>query len=194
LELAHRSKNLLAVIQGISNQTAKGSASIEEFTRRFSGRLMSLARAHDILSDQNWRGAGMRELIRTQVLLFAGPAGERVDYEGDALYLRPNAAQHIGLALHELTANALKHGALSSAAGRVRIRWRVSAEQESSAQRFTLSWAEEGGPAVSAPQVRHFGRILLEEVAPLSVQGHAKLDFAAGGIVYEMSMPVSELS
>jgi two-component sensor histidine kinase len=108
LELAHRSKNLLAVIQGISNQTAQGSASVDEFVRRFSGRLMSLARAHDILSDQNWRGAGMHELIRTQVLLFAGERQTRIAYEGDALYLRPTAAQHVGLALYELTANALR--------------------------------------------------------------------------------------
>lgn len=194
LELAHRSKNLLAVIQGISNQTAKSSASVDEFSRRFSGRLMSLSRAHDILSDQNWRGAGMRELIRTQVLLFAGAAGERVDYEGDAIYLRPNAAQHVGLALHELTANALKHGALSSNRGRVKIRWTLSGGQEPSTQRFSLSWEETGGPVVRRPVTKNFGRILLEEVAPLSVQGRAKLDFAAGGITYEMSMPVSELS
>jgi two-component sensor histidine kinase len=194
LELAHRSKNLLAVIQGISNQTAKSSVDVEEFTRRFAGRLMSLSRAHDILSDQNWRGAGMRELIRTQVLLFAGPAADRVGYEGDAIYLRPNAAQHIGLALHELTANALKHGALSSRSGRVKIRWALSGEQESGPERFTLSWEETGGPQVRSPEAKHFGRILLEEVAPLSVQGQAKLDFAESGITYQMSMPVSELS
>lgn len=194
LELAHRSKNLLAVIQGISNQTAKGSANVEEFARRFSGRLMSLSRAHDILSDQNWRGAGMRELIRTQVLLFAGAAADRVDYEGDGIYLRPNAAQHIGLALHELTTNALKHGALSSRNGRVKIRWALSGRQEAEPQRFSLSWEETGGPAVRVPEAKQFGRILLEEVAPLSVQGQAKLDFAEGGITYEMTMPVSELS
>ena len=194
LELAHRSKNLLAVIQGISNQTAKSSGNVEEFTRRFSGRLMSLSRAHDILSDQNWRGAGMRELIRTQVLLFAGPAADRVDYEGDGIYLRPNAAQHIGLALHELTSNALKHGALSSRSGRVKIRWALSEGHESEPQRFSLKWEETGGPAVRIPEAKQFGRILLEEVAPLSVQGQAKLDFAESGITYEMRMPVSELS
>jgi two-component sensor histidine kinase len=155
---------------------------------------MSLSRAHDILSDQNWRGAGMRELIRMQVLLFAGPAADRVEYEGDAIYLRPNAAQHVGLALHELTANALKHGALSSRSGRVKIRWALSGGQEPGPQRFSLSWEEMGGPAVRMPEAKHFGRILLEEVAPLSVQGQAKLDFAQNGIIYKMSMPATELS
>jgi PAS domain S-box-containing protein len=194
LELAHRSKNLLAVIQGISNQTAQGSTSIEEFSRRFSGRLLSLSRAHDILSDQNWRGAGMRELIRTQVLLFAGAAGDRIDYEGDAMYLRPNAAQHIGLALYELTANALKYGALSSSAGKVKIRWAYRASRDNTPAQFTLAWLEEGGPMVQAPDQRHFGRMLLEEVVPLSVQGTASLEFEPGGVHYRISMPASELS
>jgi two-component sensor histidine kinase len=193
LELAHRSKNLLAVIQGISNQTAQSSTSVDEFSRRFSGRLMSLSRAHDILSDQNWRGAGMRELIRTQVLLFAGAAAERVDYEGDAVYLRPNAAQHIGLALYELTANALRFGALSNARGCVKIRWGFVKLQETDPTEFHLRWREEEGPAVLVPDHRHFGRILLEEVVPLSVQGSATLTFKAEGIEYFLTMPASEL-
>jgi two-component sensor histidine kinase len=193
LELAHRSKNLLAVIQGISNQTAQSSTNVDEFSRRFSGRLMSLSRAHDILSDQNWRGAGMRELIRTQVLLFAGAVTERIDYEGDAVYLRPNAAQHIGLALYELTANALRFGALSNSRGRVKIRWGFVKTEGAEAQEFHLRWQEEAGPPVLIPDQRHFGRILLEEVVPLSVQGSATLSFNAEGIDYFLAMPASEL-
>ena len=192
LELAHRSKNLLAVIQGIANQTAQSSSTVEEFTRRFSGRLMSLSRAHDILSDQNWRGAGMRELIRTQVLLFAGKAADRISFEGDAVYLRPSAAQHVGLALYELTANALRYGALSNDSGHVVISWSMIHGRDG--ERFQLRWSEKEGPKVSRPESRHFGRILLEEVVPFSVQGDAALDFTPGGIAYRLSMPASELN
>jgi two-component sensor histidine kinase len=192
LELAHRSKNLLAVIQGICNQTAKSSTNVEEFNRRFSGRLLSLSRAHDILSDQNWRGAGMHELIRTQVLLFAGAAANRIHFEGEHIYLRPNAAQHLGLALHELTSNALKYGALANDVGQIRVRWGVSPSQPQA--QFALSWQEERGPPVRTPETRHFGRILLEEVAPRSVQGTASLEFAGDGVRYHISMPVSEIS
>jgi two-component sensor histidine kinase len=193
LELAHRSKNLLAVIQGISNQTAQGSASVDEFVRRFSGRLMSLARAHDILSDQNWRGAGMHELIRTQVLLFGGERQTRIAYEGDALYLRPTAAQHVGLALYELTANALKFGALSGRTGNVKIRWFLQGGVKGEEPQFTLSWEENKGPPVQMPNKRHFGRILLEQVVPIAVQGNAALNFEASGIQYILMMPGSEL-
>lgn len=192
LELAHRSKNLLAVIQGIANRTAQTSSTIDEFNQRFSGRLMSLSRAHDILTDENWRGAAMSELIRTQVLLFAGKAAERVHYKGDHVSLRPSAAQHVALALYELTANALKFGALSGETGEVEISWSTSRDSTAGAT-FQILWTEKAGPKVSPPNTRHFGRVLLEEVVPLSVQGKAKLNFTPEGISYSLTMPKSEL-
>jgi PAS domain S-box-containing protein len=193
LELAHRSKNLLAVIQGIANRTGQTSSTIDEFNQRFSGRLMSLSRAHDILTDENWRGAAMGELIRTQVLLFAGKAAERVHYKGDHVSLRPSAAQHIALALYELTANALKFGALSAETGRVDITWSLSGKAGNADPPFQIHWSEKAGPRVAPPNARHFGRVLLEEVVPLSVQGKAKLSFTPEGISYSLSMPRSEL-
>jgi PAS domain S-box-containing protein len=193
LELAHRSKNLLAVIQGIANRTGQTSSTIDEFVQRFSGRLMSLSRAHDILTDENWRGAAMGELIRTQVLLFAGKAAERVHYKGDQISLRPSAAQHVALALYELTANALKFGALSGDMGRVDISWTFTKETSPSNALFQILWVETAGPKVSPPNARHFGRVLLEEVVPISVQGKAKLEFTPEGISYRLTMPRSEL-
>lgn len=193
LELAHRSKNLLAVIQGIANRTGQTSSTIDEFNQRFSGRLMSLSRAHDILTDENWRGAAMGELIRTQVLLFAGKAAERVHYKGDQVSLRPSAAQHVALALYELTANALKFGALSSEAGRVDISWARGTQDGQANPLFHVLWTETSGPKVLPPNARHFGRVLLEEVVPLSVQGKAKLEFTPEGISYRLTMPQSEL-
>ncbi|WP_162914134.1 sensor histidine kinase [Taklimakanibacter lacteus] len=192
LELAHRSKNLLAVIQGIANRTGQTSSTIDEFNQRFSGRLMSLSRAHDILTDENWRGAAMGELIRTQVLLFAGKAAERVNYKGDHASLRPSAAQHVALALYELTANALKFGALSGETGQVEITWSL-AEKSGAKPQFQIRWIETGGPEVAPPNARHFGRVLLEEVVPLSVQGKAKLAFTPTGISYTLTMPQTEL-
>ncbi len=193
LELAHRSKNLLAVIQGIANRTGQTSSTIDEFNQRFSGRLMSLSRAHDILTDENWRGAAMGELIRTQVLLFAGKAAERVHHKGDHVSLRPSAAQHVALALYELTANALKFGALSSEAGKVEITWSLAEKTAGQDSHFQIHWTETAGPKVTPPNARHFGRVLLEEVVPLSVQGKAKLAFTPSGISYSLTMPRSEL-
>jgi two-component sensor histidine kinase len=194
LELAHRSKNLLAVVQSLANQSGKNAGSVEEFKRRFFGRLHSLSRAHEILSDYNWRGAGLRELIRSQVLMYAGDSVERIRYEGPPVYLRPNAAQHVGLALHELTTNALKHGALKGADGEVEISWSLSEPPESGdPPRLTLEWSETQDKPVDLPPVRNFGRILLEVVVPAAVAGQSCLEMGPGGILYRLEIRSDEL-
>jgi two-component sensor histidine kinase len=194
LELAHRSKNLLAVVQSLANQTGKNAASIEEFKRRFFGRLHSLSRAHEILSDYNWRGAGLRELIRSQVLMYVGDAVDRISYEGPPVYLRPNAAQHVGLALHELTTNALKHGALKGSKGEVEISWMLSEPDGSDGPPgLTLQWSESQDKPPRLPPVRRFGRILLESVVPAAVTGQSCLEMGEGGILYRLDIRSDEL-
>lgn len=194
LELAHRSKNLLAVVQSLANQTGKNAASVDEFKRRFFGRLHSLSRAHEILSDYNWRGAGLRELIRSQVLMYVGDAVGRIRYEGPPVYLRPNAAQHVGLALHELTTNALKHGALKGSRGDVEISWMLSEPADSDGPPgLTLQWIETQDKAIDLPPVRSFGRILLESVVPAAVTGQSRLEMGPGGILYRLQIRSDEL-
>jgi two-component sensor histidine kinase len=194
LELAHRSKNLLAVVQSLANQSGKNAVSVEEFKRRFFGRLHSLSRAHEILSDYNWRGAGLRELIRSQVLMYAGDAVERIRYEGPPVYLRPNAAQHVGLALHELTTNALKHGALRGAEGEVEISWSLSEPPDGDdPPGLTLQWVESQDKPVDLPSVRNFGRILLETVVPAAVTGQSCLEMGPDGILYRLDIRSDEL-
>jgi hypothetical protein len=110
-ELVHRSKNLLAVVQAMARQTATGSTSIEQFQRKFSARLQALSMAHDLLVSQDWRGASMHELARAQMAycldVDQGDVGEHARVDGSKVMLKPEAAQNIGLALHELATNAL---------------------------------------------------------------------------------------
>jgi two-component sensor histidine kinase len=194
LELAHRSKNLLAVVQSLANQSGKNAVSVDEFKRRFFGRLHSLSRAHEILSDHNWRGAGLRELIRSQVLMYAGDAVERIRYEGPPVYLRPNAAQHVGLALHELTTNALKYGALRGTEGEVEISWTLSEPPDGDVSPgLTLQWVESQDKPVDLPPVRNFGRVLLETVVPAAVTGQSCLEMGQDGIMYRLDIRSDEL-
>jgi two-component sensor histidine kinase len=167
---------------------------VEEFKRRFIGRLHSLSRAHEILSDHNWRGAGMRELIRSQVLMYVGEAAEKIRYEGPPVYLRPNAAQHVGLALHELTTNALKYGALRNARGQVDVSWSFAGKGGSDGNILTLQWAEAPMNAAVKPKVRNFGRILLESVVPAALEGQATLEFGETGVLYRLTIPSGELA
>jgi two-component sensor histidine kinase len=188
-ELAHRSKNLLAVIQGIARQTAAGGAStVQEFLNRFNGRIFSLSRAHDVLIDADWRGARIFDLVRSQIALYAEGRLAAVVIEGENGFLRPNAAQYVGLALHELTTNAVKYGALSRPDGAVVVRF-----EESGGGQYRFSWKESGSVPVREPGVPSFGLMMLTEVIPTSVGGSAKLVFEPQGLRYVLDIPAAQL-
>lgn len=189
-ELAHRSKNLLAVIQGIARQTAESASSTQQFVNRFNGRIFSLSRAHDVLTDADWRGARIFDLVRSQIALYAENRLPAVSMEGENGFLRPNAAQYIGLALHELTTNALKYGALSRDDGRIEVRFERS---EQSSSNYHFSWKERSGAEIREPRARSFGLIMLCEVVPTSVSGSSELRFAPHGLEYELELPKAQL-
>jgi two-component sensor histidine kinase len=189
-ELTHRSKNLLAVIQGIARQTAESATSTLQFVSRFNGRIFSLSRAHDVLTDADWRGARIFDLVRSQIALYAESRLPAVTLEGENGFLRPNAAQYVGLALHELTTNALKYGALSRDDGIVVVRFEKSAGP-ASAYRFT--WQETSSAEIREPKVRSFGLLMLCEVVPTSVSGAADLTFGSEGLKYELEIPKVQL-
>ena len=189
-ELAHRSKNLLAVIQGIARQTAESASSTAQFVSRFNGRIFSLSRAHDVLTDADWRGARIFDLVRSQIALYAESRLQSVVMEGENGFLRPNAAQYVGLALHELTTNALKYGALSRPDGTIVVRFEKSTASPSA---YRFSWKETSSADVREPRGRSFGLLMLGDVVPTSVSGSAQLRFEPSGLGYELDIPKAQL-
>ena len=157
-ELNHRVKNTLAVVQSIAAQTARSSTSPEKFVSRFNSRLQSLANAHNILSEVAWSGAPIVELINSQVSM-TGADADRITLHGEPVDLPPQTALQLALILHELSANAMQHGALSAPAGRVAIDWSFKDGQP---RVIELTWHETGGPAVAPPVCRGFGLTLIE--------------------------------
>jgi two-component sensor histidine kinase len=188
-ELAHRSKNLLAVIQGIARQTAESAQTTQQFVNRFNGRIFSLSRAHDVLTDADWRGARIFDLVRSQIALYAENRLLSVTLEGENGFLRPNAAQYVGLALHELTTNALKYGALSREDGKIVVRFETSAGDAI----YRFSWKETSSAEPRPPKGRSFGLIMLTEVVPTSVSGTAELTFEPDGLHYRLELPKAQL-
>ncbi len=190
-ELVHRSKNILAVVQSMSRQTATGAVSVEEYQRKFSARLQALSMAHDLLISQDWRGASMHDLVRAQIAycldVGAGEVGEHARVEGPKIMLKPEAAQNIGLALHELTANALTYGAFSVAGGSISLSWRIEAD------RFFFVWREFGGPAVAPPPRAGFGHKVLRRLVAQALDGVATLDFLPEGFVWTLSAPTRSI-
>ena len=185
-ELAHRSKNLLAIILSMAAQTARNSPALPEFNARFTQRLQGLAHSHDLLIQQNWRGAPIRELIKSHLEPFLEQDRTRVTLEGPDVIVDPKAAQNIGLALHELATNASKYGALSVAKGRVTIHWEATVQGA-----FALEWRETGGPRVKPPKRRGFGQTVLERLASQALEGQASLSFAREGVVWRIEIPIS---
>ncbi|MCK5746554.1 MAG: sensor histidine kinase, partial [Oricola sp.] len=111
--MSHRSKNMLAMVLSLSAQTARVAPTKNEYIRRFTGRLQSLARSQDVITDSNWRGSSLFDLVQRQVRDVVPTAEAQILFEGDNLELGPNGTLHVGLALHELVTNALVHGALT---------------------------------------------------------------------------------
>ena len=185
-ELAHRSKNLLAIILSMATQTARNSPALPEFSARFTQRLQGLAHSHDLLIQQNWRGAPIRELIKSHLEPFMEDDKTRVTLEGPDVIVDPKAAQNIGLALHELATNASKYGALSGATGRVAINWGATAEGT-----FALEWRECGGPRVKTPKRKGFGQTVLERLTSQALEGQAHLSFASEGVIWRIEIPIS---
>ena len=186
-ELAHRSKNMMAVIQAIAHQTARHSDDIADFTERFSARLVSLARTQDLLTGKDRKGAVLEDLVRTQVEPFIEGETRRFTIAGPAVVLDETATQNVGLALHELATNAAKHGSLSGSQGRVTIEWEVVEVPANLILR--LKWREIDGPAVRPPSRKGFGHIVIERTLADSLQGNVHLDFAPGGLTWEADIP-----
>ena len=177
-ELNHRVKNTLAVVQSIASQTLRSATSLPEAGRSLSGRLVSLAKAHDILTQENWSGADLRELVTASCTAHA--ARERFQLAGEAVWLPPSLALSLALALHELTTNAIKYGALSTAQGMVVISWTVG--DGADRQRLRLEWRESGGPPVAPPERMGFGTRMLRRILDPE-SGSASVTFETTGVV-----------
>ena len=178
-ELQHRTNNLLAVIQGIAQKSLSGCGSLEEARKTFEGRLLALAGTYQQLTKANWTGVSLREIVRSTLEPFAA----RTDVNGTNVTLGAKNAQNLSLALHELATNAVKHGALSGAGGKVSIVWAIGGDGGHTVLKFR--WQERGGPLVSAPNRRGFGTSLLE-----ATFSEVTLNYAPEGLTCEICVPL----
>lgn len=172
-ELNHRVKNTLATVQAIAFQTLKGDISLDEARSRFEARLLALSRAHNLLTERNWDGASLDRVVAEATEHFGG---DRVQVEGDSIWVAPRAALALALAFHELSTNAVKYGALSGERGKVCIRWTTDGD------RLLLEWKEQDGPAVFEPEGRGFGSRLIERGLAADLVGEARLRFEPDGL------------
>ena len=182
-ELSHRVKNTLAVVSSIAERTLSDGESKENLI----GRLHALGHTHDVLSECGWTEAGLLELISAELSPHsAGDGALRIS--GPTVMLKPQAALFITLALHELSTNAAKYGALSVPGGRVAVSWIITGDRP---PRLELDWQEEGGPKIDGLGTSSFGTELIERGIRFEVQGEAKLETVNGGLHCRMVIPAS---
>jgi two-component sensor histidine kinase len=173
-ELNHRVKNSLATVQSIVLTSLRGAVDLDTARKAVNARIISLAGAHDLLTDRSWAGANLNDLVARDVIAPFGSS--QITIEGPSLDVSPKQALALSLALHELATNAVKYGALSRPEGRVALCWQIQNEQ------LHLTWRETGGPQVVAPSRRGFGSRMLEEVLASDLDGQCRLEFAPDGV------------
>jgi two-component sensor histidine kinase len=189
-ELHHRVKNTLATVQALVGATGRSSGSFKEFYHSFSNRIVSLAKTHNLLTEDYWQTASLREIALTELKPFAESRQPRFMLIGPPVELSADLAVPVGMALHELTANAVRYGALSVPAGYVQIRWSVG--EREGARRLHLEWREFGGPPVNTPRHRGFGSTLLQRVLPMQCNAEVEVQYAQEGLRFRMDAPLVE--
>jgi PAS domain S-box-containing protein len=181
-EAEHRSKNLLATVQATVNLSRADKP--EDLKQAIEGRIQALANVHSLFVDSRWNGAELSTIASRELAPYSGKDDSRARIAGPSVWLEPNAAQAVAMALHELATNAAKYGALSAAGGQVNLEWLHGTDG-----RLNLRWKEKGGPAVQEPTRKGFGgRVIGQLIAQL--KGEAHFDWRREGLVCEITFPV----
>ena len=174
-ELNHRVKNSLSVVQSIAAQSFRGDNANPEAVGDFRDRIQALAKANDVLLQQDWVAFSLPALIGQIIEPYLDHHRQRFVIDGDNLDLPPSLNVPVALALHELCTNAAKFGALSADDGHVEIRWRQVGGL------IELDWSEHGGPPVAAPPNDGFGTRLISKVLASQI-GEVELSFPESGV------------
>jgi len=180
-EVDHRSKNLLALVQATVRLTQGETA--RELKAAIEGRLQALANAHALLAQTRWIGADLRSLVVEELSPYCQDGEARVLIDGPNLMLEPEPAQSIAIALHELATNAVKYGALSVPAGRVRIEW-----SRGGAGTLLIRWTETDGPPVKPPTRQGFGTRVMERLVRGQLDGEVRYDWRERGLACEIGV------
>jgi len=187
-ELEHRIKNILAMVSAIASQTLRNT-DLETAAASFGERLTAVSTAHDIMARTRWTSAGLSEVVASALSPFPQ---DQVSISGPDVALPPKKALTLALAVNELGTNAMKYGAFSQDRGRVQVDWALREGEQG--HELVWTWRESGGPLVTAPARRGFGRFLVERVFAADFGGTVVVDYQAGGVVCTLVAPMPEMS
>ena len=183
-EVDHRAKNAMAIVQSIVRLTKANSKA--DYVSIIDGRIKALSRAHVLLSNSRWQGADLGKLVNEELAPFRSTHADRIAVSGPEILLEPTKAQTLALALHELAANAAKYGALSSASGRLMVRWTLEDDA------LVIHWHETAGPETHKPSVTGFGTKIITGSIERQLGGKTEFEWAPTGLRCTLTVPRGE--
>jgi PAS domain S-box-containing protein len=189
-ELSHRTKNLLAVIASLARRTFDDRRDPKTQSLEFVERIHGLARSHDLLVRGDWHGVSLGDLVHSHLDPFGFDAA-RLEIEGPPLILKPEIAQSIGLALHELATNATKHGDIKTGGGRLKVRWHVI--EKNSVPTLSLEWHEDTVCDPGKAKASGFGRTVLQQLVGASVGGSTEYTLAGNHLLWRLYAPLESV-
>ncbi len=185
-ELAHRSKNQMAVIAAMAKQTARGTTDVPTYVQALERRIMGLARSTDLLLAHGRAGVELSDLVDQQLAPFR-PADGRILVSGPTIRINPQGAQILGMALHELATNATRYGAIADPGGQIRLDWRIADE------RLVLDWRETLSQPLPPPGRAGFGTTVLLSMVGGALGATVIHHDHADGVEWTLSIPLSAL-
>ncbi|WP_114394156.1 response regulator [Oleisolibacter albus] len=189
-ELSHRVKNTLATVLSIGTQTRRRHHTLDSFWPAFEGRLRALSATHNLLARHHWEWVRLSEIIAHEVRPYSGQEPDDVRVSGPDVELRPKAALALALVFHELATNAAKYGAFVNPDGFVDISWTL--DRRPAGTCLAVTWKERGGPPIATPPSTGFGSVLIRQSLTYELQGSARLDFQADGLLCRMGFPIGD--
>lgn len=187
-ELQHRVRNTLAIVRSIARRTAQTSNSVEDMASHFTGRLDAFSRVQAAVTRNPQGGVDLAGMIEDELLAHAAREDENHIIRGPDVCLKPRAAESVSLAIHELTSNAVKYGALSADGGRLSVRW--ERERPDGSERLRLVWEESGLDGLGEPARQGFGMELLQSTLPYDLRAETNVEFRPEGLRFTMTMPL----
>lgn len=182
-ELNHRVRNILSLIRGLVRQSLDPRSDTRDTLALLEGRIESLARAHDQITQDNWSPAPLGRLIETEAAAYLAGKSQRLTCHGPAVLLHPQAFSTMALVFHELMTNSAKYGALSDS-GTVQVEWHIDGEGD-----VQIEWRERGGPAVQPPKRQGFGTTIITRSIPYDLGGRAEVRYPLTGVEADFCVP-----
>jgi PAS domain S-box-containing protein len=184
-DMRHRSGNLFSQLLALFSQTARTSKNIADLAGKYQARVLAMANAHRLITEGGWQSIPIMDLL----YVVLGPYIDRATFEGPNIDLEPDPVFNLSAALHELAANAIKHGSLSRAKGQLDLRW--SAERRRRGLTLTLDWVEKNGPPARRPRRVGFGSRLIDLVIERQLNGEVTRSFSRKGLAVKLVVPLT---